>query len=65
MLVIVAFSQDDLLEITTLGIFILFWILDDLNVSAIIASVVIVALIMASCGLGVYYAQKKGYFSSK
>uniref|UniRef100_A0A8C6XZL7 Junctional adhesion molecule 2 n=1 Tax=Naja naja TaxID=35670 RepID=A0A8C6XZL7_NAJNA len=38
---------------------------DDLNVSAIIASVVIVALIMASCGLGVYYAQKKGYFSSK
>ncbi|XP_060542361.1 junctional adhesion molecule B isoform X1 [Pantherophis guttatus] len=36
---------------------------DDLNVSAIIASVVIVVLIMASCGLGVYYAQKKGYFS--
>ncbi|XP_039213704.1 junctional adhesion molecule B isoform X3 [Crotalus tigris] len=38
---------------------------DDLNVSAIIASVVIVALIMASCGLGVYYAQKKGYFSKR
>ncbi|KAM6447503.1 junctional adhesion molecule B [Liasis olivaceus] len=38
---------------------------DDLNVSAIIASVIIVALIMASCGLGVYYAQKKGYFSKR
>ncbi|XP_058041895.1 junctional adhesion molecule B isoform X1 [Ahaetulla prasina] len=38
---------------------------DDLNVSAIIASVVIVALVMASCGLGVYYAQKKGYFSKR
>ncbi|XP_066477388.1 junctional adhesion molecule B [Tiliqua scincoides] len=38
---------------------------DDLNVSAIVAAVVIVALIIASCGLGVYYAQKKGYFSSK
>ncbi|XP_062982805.1 junctional adhesion molecule B [Elgaria multicarinata webbii] len=38
---------------------------DDLNVSGIVAAVVIVALIMASCGLGVYYAQKKGYFSKK
>ncbi|XP_061483873.1 junctional adhesion molecule B isoform X2 [Rhineura floridana] len=38
---------------------------DDLNVSGIIAAVVIVALIMASCGLGVYYAQKKGYFSKR
>ncbi|KAJ7320493.1 hypothetical protein JRQ81_020004 [Phrynocephalus forsythii] len=38
---------------------------DDLNVSGIIAAVVIVALIMASCGLGVYYAQKKGYFSRR
>ncbi|XP_067322796.1 junctional adhesion molecule B isoform X1 [Anolis sagrei] len=38
---------------------------DDLNVSGIIAAVVIVALIIASCGLGVYYAQKKGYFSKK
>ncbi|XP_053242507.1 junctional adhesion molecule B isoform X5 [Podarcis raffonei] len=36
---------------------------DDLNVGGIIAAVVIVALIIASCGLGVYYAQKKGYFS--
>ncbi|XP_044298050.1 junctional adhesion molecule B isoform X2 [Varanus komodoensis] len=38
---------------------------DDLNISAIIAAVVIVALIIASCGLGVYYAQKKGYFSKR
>uniref|UniRef100_A0A8D0ED49 Junctional adhesion molecule 2 n=1 Tax=Salvator merianae TaxID=96440 RepID=A0A8D0ED49_SALMN len=38
---------------------------DDLNVSGIIAAVVIVALIMASCGLGVYYAQRKGYFSKR
>ncbi|XP_053164264.1 junctional adhesion molecule B isoform X2 [Hemicordylus capensis] len=38
---------------------------DDLNVSAIIAAVVIVALVVASCGLGVYYAQKKGYFSKR
>ncbi|XP_060129608.1 junctional adhesion molecule B isoform X1 [Zootoca vivipara] len=37
---------------------------DDLNVGGIIAAVVIVALIIASCGLGVYYAQKKGYFST-
>lgn len=46
-------------------LFALVLILDDLNVSAIVAAVVIVALIIASCGLGVYYAQKKGYFSSK
>uniref|UniRef100_A0A8V0Y1Z0 Junctional adhesion molecule 2 n=1 Tax=Gallus gallus TaxID=9031 RepID=A0A8V0Y1Z0_CHICK len=38
---------------------------DDLNVSGIIAAVVIVALVMALCGLGVLYAQKKGYFTSK
>ncbi|XP_025889457.1 junctional adhesion molecule B isoform X3 [Nothoprocta perdicaria] len=35
---------------------------DDLNVSGIIAAVVFVALVMALCGLGVFYAQKKGYF---
>lgn len=42
-----------------------FIITDDLNVSGIIAAVVFVALVMALCGLGVFYAQKKGYFSSK
>ncbi|PKU33864.1 hypothetical protein llap_15834 [Limosa lapponica baueri] len=36
---------------------------DDLNVSGIIAAVVFVALVMALCGLGVFYAQKKGYFT--
>uniref|UniRef100_A0A663N6U0 Junctional adhesion molecule 2 n=1 Tax=Athene cunicularia TaxID=194338 RepID=A0A663N6U0_ATHCN len=36
----------------------------DLNVSGIIAAVVFVALVMALCGLGVFYAQKKGYFTS-
>ena len=45
------------------------WILlhipDDLNVSGIIAAVVIVALVISVCGLGVCYAQRKGYFSSK
>ncbi|XP_077198575.1 junctional adhesion molecule B isoform X1 [Paroedura picta] len=38
---------------------------DDLNVGGIIAAVVIVSLIIACCGLGVYYAQTKGYFSKK
>ncbi|XP_048348506.1 junctional adhesion molecule B [Sphaerodactylus townsendi] len=38
---------------------------DDLNVGGIIAAVVIVSLIIASCGLGVYYAQTKGYFSKR
>nr|XP_020645279.1 junctional adhesion molecule B isoform X1 [Pogona vitticeps] len=38
---------------------------DDLNISGITAAVVIVALIIASCGLGVYYAQNKGYFSKR
>lgn len=42
-----------------------FIITDDLNVSGIIAAVVFVALVMALCGLGVFYAQKKGYFTSK
>ncbi|XP_031953470.1 junctional adhesion molecule B isoform X5 [Corvus moneduloides] len=37
---------------------------DDLNVSGIIAAVVFVALVMVLCGLGVFYAQKKGYFAS-
>ncbi|PKK32645.1 junctional adhesion molecule 2 [Columba livia] len=36
---------------------------DDLNISGIIAAVVFVALVMALCGLGVFYAQKKGYFA--
>ncbi|KAM7066800.1 junctional adhesion molecule B isoform 3-T3 [Acridotheres tristis] len=38
---------------------------DDLNVSGIIVAVVFVALVMVLCGLGVFYAQKKGYFASK
>uniref|UniRef100_A0A8C7ABN3 Junctional adhesion molecule B n=1 Tax=Neovison vison TaxID=452646 RepID=A0A8C7ABN3_NEOVI len=38
---------------------------DDLNVSGIIAAVVVVALVISVCGLGVCYAQRKGYFSSK
>nr|XP_033799158.1 junctional adhesion molecule B isoform X2 [Geotrypetes seraphini] len=36
---------------------------DDLNVSGIVAAVVVVALVIALCGLGVFYAQKKGYLS--
>ncbi|XP_064413507.1 junctional adhesion molecule B isoform X1 [Latimeria chalumnae] len=36
---------------------------DDLNVSGIIIAAVVVALVMALCGLGVYYAQKKGCLS--
>ncbi|KAM5276023.1 junctional adhesion molecule B isoform 2-T2 [Hipposideros larvatus] len=36
---------------------------DDLNISGIIAAVVIVALVISICGFGVCYAQKKGYFS--
>ncbi|XP_064326249.1 junctional adhesion molecule B isoform X1 [Phalacrocorax carbo] len=38
---------------------------DDLNVSGIIVAVVFVALVMALCGLGVFYAQKKGYFTKE
>ncbi|KAM6224014.1 junctional adhesion molecule B [Rhynchocyon petersi] len=38
---------------------------DDLNISGIIAAVVIVVLVISVCGLGVCYAQRKGYFSSK
>ncbi|TRZ10981.1 hypothetical protein HGM15179_016127 [Zosterops borbonicus] len=37
---------------------------DDLNVSGIIVAVLIVALVMILCGLGAFYAQKKGYFAS-
>ncbi|XP_072778978.1 junctional adhesion molecule B isoform X6 [Taeniopygia guttata] len=37
---------------------------DDLNLSGIIVAVVLVALVMVLCGLGVFYAQKKGYFAS-
>ncbi|KAM4795626.1 junctional adhesion molecule B [Rhinophrynus dorsalis] len=36
---------------------------DDLNIPAIIAAVVVVALVITLCGLGVFYAQRKGYFS--
>ncbi|KAF6119251.1 junctional adhesion molecule 2 [Phyllostomus discolor] len=38
---------------------------DDLNISGIIAAVVIVALVISVCGLGVCYAQRKGYFSKE
>ncbi|XP_032941207.1 junctional adhesion molecule B isoform X1 [Catharus ustulatus] len=38
---------------------------DDLNVSGIIVAVVFVALVMVLCGLGVFYAQKKGYFAKE
>ncbi|XP_057357585.1 junctional adhesion molecule B isoform X3 [Manis pentadactyla] len=38
---------------------------DDLHVSGIIAAVVVVALVVSVCGLGVCYAQRKGYFSNR
>uniref|UniRef100_A0A8I3NUR7 Junctional adhesion molecule B n=1 Tax=Canis lupus familiaris TaxID=9615 RepID=A0A8I3NUR7_CANLF len=38
---------------------------DDLNISGIIAAVVVVALVISVCGLGVCYAQRKGYFSRR
>ncbi|XP_042637273.1 junctional adhesion molecule B [Orycteropus afer afer] len=38
---------------------------DDLNISGIIAAVVIVALVISICGLGVCYAQRRGYFSKE
>ncbi|KAM7133819.1 junctional adhesion molecule B isoform 2-T2 [Molossus nigricans] len=38
---------------------------DDLNLSGIIATVVAVALVISLCGLGVCYAQRKGYFSNR
>uniref|UniRef100_G1U8C0 Junctional adhesion molecule B n=1 Tax=Oryctolagus cuniculus TaxID=9986 RepID=G1U8C0_RABIT len=39
--------------------------IDDLNISGIIAAVVVVALVISVCGLGVCYAQRKGYFSKE
>ncbi|KAM9200940.1 junctional adhesion molecule B [Dugong dugon] len=38
---------------------------DDLNVGGITAAVVVVALVISICGLGVCYAQRKGYFSKE
>uniref|UniRef100_A0A4X1UFP2 Ig-like domain-containing protein n=1 Tax=Sus scrofa TaxID=9823 RepID=A0A4X1UFP2_PIG len=38
---------------------------DDLNISGIIAAVVVVAIVISLCGLGVCYAQRKGYFSKE
>lgn len=38
---------------------------DDVNVSAIIAAVVVVFLIISICGLGAYYAYRQGYFNSE
>ncbi|XP_075053220.1 junctional adhesion molecule B isoform X2 [Mixophyes fleayi] len=37
---------------------------DDLNLAGIISAVVVVALLIILCGVGVCYAQRKGYFSS-
>ncbi|XP_054985091.1 junctional adhesion molecule B [Sorex araneus] len=39
--------------------------IDDLNISGIIAAVVVVVLVISVCGLGVCYAQRKGYFSKE
>ncbi|KAJ8410462.1 hypothetical protein AAFF_G00193660 [Aldrovandia affinis] len=36
--------------------------IDDVNMSAIIAAVVVVFLIITVCGLGAYYAYRQGYF---
>ncbi|MEE6468138.1 hypothetical protein FKM82_008173 [Ascaphus truei] len=38
---------------------------DDLNIGGIIAAVVVVALVIALCGFGVFFAQRKGYFSRR
>uniref|UniRef100_A0ABI7YI07 Ig-like domain-containing protein n=1 Tax=Felis catus TaxID=9685 RepID=A0ABI7YI07_FELCA len=38
---------------------------DDLNIRGIIAAVVGVAFVISVCGLGVCYAQRKGYFSKE
>lgn len=38
---------------------------DDLSLGGIVAAVVAVVLVICACGLGVCYAQRKGYFSSK
>lgn len=43
----------------------LFHIPDVLNISGIIAAVVVVAFVISVCGLSICYAQRKGYFSSK
>ncbi|ERE76191.1 junctional adhesion molecule B-like protein [Cricetulus griseus] len=40
-------------------------VLDVLNISGIIAAVVVVAFVISVCGLSICYAQRKGYFSSK
>ncbi|XP_053561160.1 junctional adhesion molecule B-like [Bombina bombina] len=37
---------------------------DDLNIAAIIAGVVVVTLVILLCGLGIFYAHKRGCFSS-
>uniref|UniRef100_A0A338P721 Junctional adhesion molecule B n=2 Tax=Mus musculus TaxID=10090 RepID=A0A338P721_MOUSE len=38
---------------------------DVLNISGIIATVVVVAFVISVCGLGTCYAQRKGYFSKE
>lgn len=38
---------------------------DVLNISGIIAAVVVVAFVISACGLSICYAQRKGYFSKE
>ncbi|XP_037689096.1 junctional adhesion molecule B isoform X2 [Choloepus didactylus] len=38
---------------------------DDLNIGGIVAALVVVVLVISVCGLGVCYAQRKGYFSKE
>ncbi|XP_041128446.1 junctional adhesion molecule B-like isoform X2 [Polyodon spathula] len=37
--------------------------IDDLNVSGIVAAVVVVSLVVSMCGLGVVFAHRQGYFN--
>ncbi|XP_033864640.1 junctional adhesion molecule 2A-like isoform X1 [Acipenser ruthenus] len=37
--------------------------IDDMNVSGIVAAVVVVSLVVSMCGLGVFFAHRQGYFN--
>ncbi|MBN3286946.1 JAM2 protein, partial [Polyodon spathula] len=39
--------------------------IDDMNVSGIVAAVVVVSLVVSMCGLGVVFAHRQGYFNSE
>ncbi|MGH0123962.1 UNVERIFIED_CONTAM: hypothetical protein FKN15_009474 [Acipenser sinensis] len=39
--------------------------IDDMNVSGIVAAVVVVSLVVSMCGLGVFFAHRLGYFNSE